>query len=73
LGAKVYFCPVRSVSITRAPIVIEKHVKDKVVQALGPEKDMLNDVVYGDYHLLRSELRILTDAVSSDPTPQTPR
>ena len=72
LGSKIYFCPLRSVSITRAPIIVEKRIRGQVTKSLGPEKDMLNDVVYSDYHLLRSYIRILSENPSSDPPNSVP-
>ena len=65
IGGRRYICPVRSVSITVGEIVIlgrdqqppdEKHKR--------PLETSLNDVVFDDYHLFRSESRILTGAES---------
>jgi hypothetical protein len=47
IGGKTYICPVRSVSISRSDIT------------LGPELTRMNDVVFGNYHVFRSESRIL--------------
>jgi hypothetical protein len=49
IGARSYICPVKSVSIWVAKIP-----ESKALQT------MLNDVVFAQYHLFRSESRVLT-------------
>ena len=57
IGGKTYTCPVRSVSISRG----------KSVTGSGPgleslrEVTRLNDVVFSDYHVFRTEMRIVPD------------
>jgi hypothetical protein len=65
IGGKPYTCPVRSVSVStgRAVIVMRDPREDRT--ALGPEITRLNDVSFGDYHVFRAEVRI----VSGDPAP----
>jgi hypothetical protein len=59
IGAKKYFCPVRSVALSRGPTILS--VKDKFGGTLtyGPEMTRLNDVAFGEYHVFRAESRIL--------------
>lgn len=58
IGGKGYTCPVRSVSISRGK---------SVAGGSGPglerlrEVTRLNDVVFSDYHVFRSEMRIVPD------------
>jgi hypothetical protein len=61
IGGKAYTCPVRSVSIS----VGETTMKEEGVGAAA-EKDVrdvtrLDDVVFSDYHVFRSEMRIIPD------------
>jgi hypothetical protein len=58
IGGKTYTCPIRSVSISRAAT---KMVIDAVGSSVPSEMaTLLNDVNFGDYHVFRSESRILT-------------
>lgn len=59
IGGKTYTCPVWSVAISRAKAEI--WVKDehgKHVE-LGPLKTYVNDIEFSDYHVFRSESRII--------------
>ncbi len=58
IGGRNYFCPVRSVAISRAPS--SEHLGLDGKQNAGPEVMMLNDVVFGEYHLFRAETRLVT-------------
>jgi hypothetical protein len=59
IGGKTYICPVRSVSIAegRTAIVQQKRIKGSSTP--GAETILLNDVAFGDYHVFRSESRIV--------------
>lgn len=59
IGGKTYTCPVKSVSLSLAPVVIA--LRDPSAKANVPEirKTSLNDVEFGQYHLFRAETRIL--------------
>ena len=58
IGGKVYTCPVRSVSMSIGR-------SEQGFTALGPtvsrKVTRLDDVVFSDYHVFRSEMRILPD------------
>jgi len=58
IGGKSYFCPTRSVAISRARTLLTS--KDGKAPHLGPEKIFVNDVSFTQYHVFRSESRILT-------------
>jgi VWFA-related protein len=61
LGGVVYMCPSRSVSISVAKTV--RNVKDAEGRdwpAVGPQQMLLNHSVFDQYHLFRSETRVLT-------------
>lgn len=59
IAGKTYICPMRSVSISRGrrTIMIRKWGED--VGVPGPYETVLNDVSFGDYHIFRSDSRIL--------------
>ena len=59
MGGNRYFCPVRSVSISRNRRVWELDEFGMVFKVYGPFKTVLNDVKFDNYHLFRSESRIL--------------
>jgi VWFA-related protein len=58
IGGKNYFCPVRSVSISRGPSFLHFDSGGKPV--FGPVMTMLNDVAFVDYHVFRSEVKVLS-------------
>lgn len=58
IGGKTYFCPVRSVSLSRVPSS-HRFASDSR-QNLGPAVTMLNDVAFGDYHMFRADMQIMT-------------
>jgi len=63
IGGKLYTCPVRSVAISLAKA--EVWVKDESGKhvGLGPVRTYINDVAFADYHVFRSEARIVTYGV----------
>jgi hypothetical protein len=60
IGAKTYFCPVRSVSLSRGRTV--NAFQDEVINSRtwGPSTTMLNDVVFAEYHVFRAEMRVIS-------------
>ncbi len=59
IGGKMYFCPTRSIAVSRARTLLAPK-KDKS-PGLGPERIFVNDVSFTQYHVFRSESRILLD------------
>jgi VWFA-related protein len=59
MGGNTYFCPLRSVSMSRNRRVWELDEFGMVFKVYGPYKTLLNDVTFANYHLFRSESRIL--------------
>ncbi len=66
IGGKTYFCPIRSVSIVRGRDVGVIREWDESFRTWGPYGTMLNDVSFGDYHMFRSESRMLTGFTSNE-------
>jgi VWFA-related protein len=77
LGGKNYFCPVRSISVSRAPEQIERTAPThqqilSMAQAVAPNAEdaplqtMLNETAFDHYHLFRSETQIITAGAPSD-------
>lgn len=68
LGGKEYVCPVRSISISRAPVqaaVRSAELAPWSVRPGGslsdaPMQTMLNETVFDQYHLFRGDVQILT-------------
>jgi hypothetical protein len=70
IGGKTYICPVRSVSILRDKTVTHFQMGNEYGQqyrTFGPYMTMLDDVSFTDYHVFRSESRILT---GDEPVPE---
>jgi hypothetical protein len=64
IGGMTYICPVKSVALSRA-VVIHKQYSGlnptvAVYTDVGPPQTMVNDVTFEQYHLFRSETRILS-------------
>lgn len=68
MGGETYFCPVRSVSLSRNRRVWQLDDWDAPFKVYGSFKTVLNDVTFNGYHLFRSETTILPGFV---PVPQT--
>ena len=68
LGGRAYVCPIKSVSISRGRSIQTFNNQNPATsfKTLGPYVTLLNDVAFDQYHLFRSDVRILTGA---DPTP----
>jgi VWFA-related protein len=66
IGGKTYICPVRSVSISQEPaqasnISENNNFRGTLIQyAPGSLQTLLNDVAFGQYHLFRADVRVLT-------------
>jgi hypothetical protein len=60
IGSKTYFCPTRSVAVSRARTLLT--ARSGKAPTLGPAKIFVNDVSFTQYHVFRSESRILMDA-----------
>jgi len=63
IGGAEYVCPVRSISIYKARMIVPRGT----YKTLGPFQTMLNDVLFSQYHLFRAETRILA---AGDSVPQ---
>lgn len=61
IGGKTYFCPVRSISIARGRSIISLKAWDQSFLSYGPYSTKLNDMRFSNYHMFRSESRILPD------------
>ena len=59
IGGKLYTCPVRSVALSVAKAEIWVTDQSGRHEDLGPERLYINDMVFEDYHVFRSEARIL--------------
>jgi VWFA-related protein len=60
IGGKTYICPVRSVSVGRARSLISLKEWDQDFMSFGPYSIHINDMRFGNYHVFRSESRVLT-------------
>jgi hypothetical protein len=68
IGGKMYNCPVKSVSLAYASVKLVLRALPAGVKAPPtPMQTSLNDVVFGNYHLFRTESRIIMndDAASN--------
>lgn len=60
IGGKTYVCPARSVSVGRARSVISLKERDQSFLTYGPYSTKMNDMRFSNYHVFRSESRMLT-------------
>ena len=60
IGGKTYFCPIRSVSVARARSLISLKQWDQDFTSFGPYSTHMNDIRFANYHMFRSQSRILT-------------
>ena len=60
IGGKTYICPLKSVSISQAPVIHAALGYYFSGTFPGTRQTLLNDVAFGQYHLFRAEARILT-------------
>lgn len=61
LGGISYFCPLRSVSLSRQRSLWEIGEWGMVFRVFAPFKTVLDDATFSQYHLFRSESRILPE------------
>jgi VWFA-related protein len=66
IGGKTYFCPLKSVSIMRSRSVRVLTEWGEGFRTWGPYGTMLNDISFDQYHLFRSESRVLTGLTPPD-------
>lgn len=59
IGGKTYICPVRSVSLWRGRSVTPRPGSNGKLGTFGPYVSALNDMTFDNYHIFRSESRIL--------------
>ena len=59
IGGKTYTCPVRSVSMARGRMLVVVHGNEDS-SIPGGDSTLLNDVTFENYHVFRSESRIIT-------------
>jgi len=67
IGGRSYICPVRSVSISEVRTVTVLRKVDLSVKRFSAYRPMLNDVVFKDYHIFSTEMRLLP---ADDSTPE---
>jgi VWFA-related protein len=59
LGEKSYFCPIRSVSISRPRSVTQVSAFGEIYKVYAPFETLLNHMEYTNYHLFGSTSRVL--------------
>ena len=69
IGGKFYICPVHSISLSHAEKVQFSQYGIAIVDANRPLQYRLNDVRFDNYHVFRSDSRILADADTGAPVP----
>lgn len=75
IGGQTYICPAKSISISVAPFSSTTYLRDAnrfapVALDQGPDRvqqTLLNDVVFDNYHVFRSETRVVTGNSTSKP------
>ena len=60
IGGTTYICPLRSVSVARARTLISLKEWDQDFMSFGPYRTRMNDMRFSNYHVFRSESRMLT-------------
>jgi hypothetical protein len=69
IGSRSYICPAHSVSISRQRTEWALHEWSEGFTVYGHYETLLNDVTFSQYHLFRSESRILPGYVPADDKP----
>lgn len=59
IGGHTYICPIKSVALSQEPAQIYVHWRTPESSKFDPQRLSLNDVAFVNYHLFRSESRIL--------------
>jgi hypothetical protein len=72
IGGKSYICPVRSISITTATDIVPRGSVTQGFESIPknvetPRVTAINDVVFDNYHVFRSEVRILPSTEGNSP------
>lgn len=78
IAERTYICPVRSVSLSRVRTVVDLRQLSGGITTIQSYATMLNDVVFKDYHVFRSDMEILPapgpgSAGPPETTPPAPR
>ncbi len=60
IGGKSYIRPLKSVSIMRMRSVTTLSEWDESFRTYGPYASMINDITYSDYHMFRTDSRVLS-------------
>jgi len=68
IGGTTYICPLKGVAFSKMPMNIGAAEPDSAT----PVQTQMNDVTFTDYHLFRSESRIVPADAESAPEPPTP-
>ena len=69
IGGTSYICPLKGVAVSKIPPLLETGGVDQV----APLRTEMNDVTFSDYHLFRSESRIVPAGDSGDAPPSGPQ
>lgn len=63
MGGVTYFCPIKSISMSRQRRLWEISEWGMTFRLYGPFKEILNDIRFANYHLFRSESHMLPDYI----------
>lgn len=66
IAGKNYVCPLRSIAMVRGRSVIDLALGNENFATYGPYATMLNDISFSNYHVFRSDAKILTDGDRSN-------
>jgi len=66
IGGTTYICPLRSVAILKGRTSLAVHQWGENFKTYGPSHTAVNDVSFADYHLFKSQVRIVP---SDNPAP----
>jgi VWFA-related protein len=70
IGDKPYICPLRSVTLlTGQAFQMDPNYKYALANEVEPLKTVLNEASYSQYHVFRSEARIVTAEASAEQSP----
>lgn len=58
IAGKIYYCPTSAIAISRARTIVPSgEINHRF--ALGPDQNFINEIAFSNYHIFRSESRIL--------------
>jgi VWFA-related protein len=67
IAGRAYICPMRSISLSRAELVqVDPVYKRPLANQIQPLRLSLNESIFSDYHVFRSEARILAGNLPND-------